>query len=785
MKKLDLRLFRSIKRSKGQFISISVMIILALTIYVSFGMVADNLTNSINHLYEITNFADLFIEVSRVPKGAIDDLTSIDGVQMAQGRISADVPLRVDDPNEKVNVRIVSLPREDFIINDLYTIDGERLGDNPNTTSVLKQFYDGRGMQLGDKIRPYMGGREYSLEVIGVVGSSEYVYLMENEQTLLPKADKFGVIYVTEEFAQSSLGYQGSYNEIMIKIYEDDIGRIDSIIDEIEDELEGYGVRNIVKRENQLSHTVMTQEIDSLVIMSNAMTILFLLVAAIIIYIMLTRNVKKDRMAIGVMKGLGYTDFDVIAHYTKYSLLIGLVGSIIGIVISIPISSMLTELYILFMNIPLFETRIYYSYFIYGILLTVTFCIIAGLIGARSVLKILPAEAMRPEMPKTGKRIWLENIKPIWNKITFSWKMVIRNISRTRRRALFLVIGIALTYSMTLVPIYLSNVFDQLFDVQFGEFQTMGYNIDFTSPLDVNVINDVSHLIEVDKIEPKVEIPFELINGWKKKDVMVIAVPRDTEFYNFKSISGKYVELPRNGIFLSEILADILNLKVGDEVVLKSYLPDNEEQVMEVKGIVEQALGSNAYMDIDTMYDLIDTKNVVTGVILDSDDEVVTKLKDVKNIKQIQSIEDMRNGLLEYMDMMIASMGVMMFIAGVLGFAIVYNVTSISINERILELSSLRVLGFDKSQIYRMVTRENGLMAVLGIFLGIPLGYGLCISLATSVSTEIYTIPVKLIPSNYILAGGATVSFVAIAQLATIRKIHNLNLIDALKNRIS
>lgn len=392
---------------------------------------------------------------------------------------------------------------------------------------------------------------------------------------------------------------------------------------------------------------------------------------------------------------------------------------------------------------------------------------------------------MRPETPKSGKRIWIERFKKVWNKISFSWKMVIRNISRTKRRAAFLVLGIALTYAVTMIPIYMSGIFGQLFDLQYGEFQNMDYNIDFAAPMNVNVINDINKLIDVDHMEPKAEIPFELSNGWKKKTVSIIAVPRETQFYNFKSISGKALELPKKGIFLSEILANALKVEVGDGIIIKNYLPNRDDKSVEVRGIIEQYLGSNAYMSIDEMYELIDESGVATGVLLNSDDNVVTKLKDVKNISQVQSIEDMKDGIMEFMDMIIASMGTMMLFGGVLGFAIVYNITTISINERIMEFSSLRVLGFDKRQIYRLVTRENGIMTIVGLLIGIPLGYGMCVALAKAVSTEIYSIPVILTPSTFIIAGIATITFVAIAQLATIRKIHNLNLMDALKSRVS
>ncbi|QUH19160.1 ABC transporter permease [Alkaliphilus sp. B6464] len=785
MKKLDVRLLRSIKNSKGQFISISVIIVLALTIYVSFNMVADNLNNSILYYYDTTNFGHIFVEVSKIPKAAIERLHTIEGVEMAQGRISADVPLRVEDPKEKVMVRVVSLPKEENLINDLYVIEGDDLKDGLRSTLVLQQFFDARGMQLEDTITPYIGGTEYPLSVIGVVGSPEYIYLMENEQTLLPAPEKFGVIYVTEEFAQSALGYQGSYNEVLIKIEDRYINKIDSIVDEIEDELDRYGVRRTVRREDQLSHSMMMQEVESLDTMSTSITLLFLIVAAVIINIMLSRIVRNDRMYIGVMKALGYSNFSILGHYTKYSILIGLVGSIIGIILSIPLSSVLTSLYIIYMNIPMLKMEIYYIYFIYGILLTSIFCILSGLIGARSVLKILPADSMKPEAPKVGKRIWLEKVKFIWNKISFSWKMVIRNILRTKRRSVFLVLGIALTYGITMVPVFMTSIWDSLFTLQYGEFQTMDYSIDFASPMNDNAIRELSHIIDVSYIEPKSEIPFELKRGWRKKTASVIGLSRDTKLYNFKSPSGVEIKLPGNGIILSEILAESLEVKIGDKILLKNFMSDREDTSVEVKGIIEQYFGSNAYMDIEMMNDILGEKGMITGALINSEDEVITRLQDVKNIRQIQSVEDMKNSILEFMDMIIYSMGVMMLFGGILGFAIVYNITIISISERTMEFSSLRVMGFDKKEIYKLVSRENGLMTLFGIVLGVPIGYGMCVGIVSAVSTDLFSIPVIIKPSSYIITAVATIIFVTIAQLATIRKIHNLNFIDALKSRVS
>ncbi|WP_070000281.1 ABC transporter permease [Cellulosilyticum sp. I15G10I2] len=784
MKKLDVRLFRMIKNAKGQFISLAVMVVLALTIYVSFSMVADNLNDSVFHYYEVTSFGDVFVEVVRIPASAIDKLHSIEGVERAQGRVSQDVPLRVKDPNEKVRVRVVSLPKEEGL-NSAYTLEGRELAGNSKAAMVLQQFSDAREIKLGDTIIPYIAGREYPLDVVGIVGSPEYIYLMENEQALIPAPEKFGVIYVTEDFAQSILGYQGSYNEVMIKIKDEYIPRIDRVVDEIEDTLDRYGVRRTIKREDHLSHSMMMQEIESLEVMATAITLLFLIVAAVIINVMLSRIVKNDRMSIGVMKALGYNNFSILAHYTKFSVMIGLVGSIIGILLSIPLADAFTNLYILYMNIPMFEMKVYTIYFVYGILLTSIFCVLSGLMGARSVLKILPADSMRPEAPKAGGRIWLEQIKIIWNNISFSGKMVIRNILRNKRRAVFLMLGIALTYSITMIPVFMSSVWPNLFELHYGEFQTMEYNIDFAGGMNHNAIRELSQIIEIDHIEPKTEIPLELRNGWKKKVVSVIGISQNTDFYHFKSPAGYPIDLPSNGMILSENLAKSLSIEVGDEIIIKNFLPDKEDKPILVKGITKQYLGSNAYIDIEAMGDLLGEKGMITGAMINSRDEVVTKLQNVKNIRQVQSVIDMKNSFLEFMDMMIVSVGVFMLFGAILGFAIVYNVTIISISERTMEFSSLRVMGFDKKEIYKMITKENSIMAVFGMLLGMPLGYGMCLGLVASLSTDLYTIPLVMEPISYVITALATMFFVTIAQLATIRKIYRLNFMEALKNRIS
>lgn len=782
MKKLDLRLFRLIKNSKGQFFAITLLIIAGLTVYTSLSMAAVNLSDTINFYYEETNFAHIFAQVVKIPETALDRVRNINGLQSVEGRIVNDVPLKVNDDEEKVSVRVVSVP-DNSNINTLYLKEGKRIENESKDVLIVEQFAKARNIKVGDVITPQMGGRIFILNVKGIVASPEHIYLMENEQSLLPLPDKFGVIYISEELAQQSFGFKDSYNEIVVRI--EDKENAESIKDKIEEELDLYGVKRIYTYEEQLSNRMVSEEINGLEKVSGTIPVVFLGVAAIIIAAMLSRMVRNDRTTIGVLKAMGYNNKNIILHYTKYSVIIGFIGSLLGILLGTIISGYLAEMYTMFFNIPMLKFKFYYGYTFSGIMLTIVFCIGAGIWGARRVMNIYPAESMRPQAPKSGGRVFLDRLGVLWKRFSFSWKMVLRNIFRSKKRIIFITLGIALTYAITLFPLVAMSGFGEIFEEHYGEFQKMDYNINFNKPMNPNVINDVKHIIEVDWIEPKIEYPFTLMNGTKEKVINIIGVPKDTQFYSFVNVDGEKIKVPKNGIILTEGLANYLEVQKGDKIKIKTFIPNKEDKYIEVKDIIEQSLGINGYMSLEEMRVELTGKEMITGVYLNSRDNVNEKLEKARNIQSIQSLEDMRNIFEQFLELTMSSIGVMVIFAGILGFAIVYNSTVMSISERSLEFSSLRVMGFSKKEIYKMVTKENGIMTAFGVILGIPIGRLMIRGFESVFTTDIYSFKVEPSFTNYLLTTIAVVIFVALAQLATKRKINRLDFIEALKTRIS
>ncbi len=777
-------LVRMIGRSKGQFIAVLTIIIIGIATYTALNMTSVNMNNTVETYYKENNFADLFLQTAAVPSQEAEQLKDIEGVKEAAGRVAMDVPMVTDNENERVNLRLITTTGEEGELSRSTILKGNMISDSGNEALLIEQFAKARGIGVGDEIKIQVGGVQRTLEVTGIVANPEYIYLMENTQSIMPDEKNFGICYVSEQFGQQAAGLPGSFNEILIR-YEDNADE-DALIDDVEEALDLYGIKQTVKQKDQLSNAVIQQELTQLDTMANSIPVLFLFVAGLILMMMLSRLVKKDRIKIGVLKAMGYRNSQVLLHYVKYALITGISGGVVGSILGMALAGGMTRLYLSYFHIPLLRIEFYYSFLAYAVLLSAVFCALSGIIGARGVLKIAPADAMRSESPKSGKRILLERIPFFWKRLSFSNKMISKNIFRSKKRTVFVMAGITLTYAMMLYTATMPDVMDKMMNEHFIEFQKMDYNISFLRPVPQNTVRDMEHLIEVDYLEGKLEYPFELTNGNKKQAVSIIGLDRDTKFYSFHDANGQKTEIPKRGMLITENLAKALAVEKGDLVQIKSYIPGREDVYIQVKGIIKQTLGINAYMDIDTMGEALLEKNVINGVYADSTDpDINEKLIRAANIATIMSIADTRAVYDKYMTMMNLSIGSMVVFSGILGFCIVYNATIVSLGEREMEFSSLRVLGFSKLEIFFMIVRENNIIMILGILLGIPVGKMFSEYSSAAFSTDIYTIDMTPTWNALIMAGVYTIGFVLLAQLATYRKIQKLDFLQALKNRES
>ncbi len=772
MKKLDLRLFRMIKSTKGQYFAVLSIIITGIFVFTAVNNSAVNLKDSINDYYDAINFADIFIQGRNMPEGLEKQLRGSNDIKEAEARLVFDTKFLTGNNDDNVNVRVVSVHRHENKINRLFMKSGKRTLTG-NDIIVIEKFAEARNIKVNDEIKLRINGREHAFIVSGIASSAEYIYIMENEQALVPAPEKFGVVYVEKEYLQRISGNKGNFNDIVIKLNTPDA--TDAASKYLENRLDKYDAR-IIKREDQLSNNVMNQEISGLELMSQSIPFIFLLFAGVMLAVMLSRIVKRDRMAIGVLKAMGFTNNEIVIHYLKYAGSVGLIGGTTGSIIGTALSGVMTNYYLVFFSIPMLVVQVYYRKIIVSIALSLVFCVIAGFWGVKDILEINPAESMKPESPKKGKRIVIEKIKIIWNHISFSWKLVLRSIFREKKKFIFIGAAVAITCGMMIMTMWMIDIVDMMFNRYYGEFVNIQYNISFDGFKSENSSREFTKLINVKEMEQRIEMPFEIKNGRDSKIVNVIGLENNTKFYSLK--------VPEDGILLSSNLATTLNVEVGEEVILKSLIRDEDYIYVYVKGIVNQALGINIYTNIDFLRDKFLDKGIINGIYINSDDNVVDKLKDIKDIT-VLSQYDMKDAFSEFTAMTSAAMGVMVIFSGLLGFIITYSMTLMSINERALEFSSLRVMGFTKGEIFNMLIRENMIMSVIGIVFGIPIGLWLVNYMGVSFTTDLYTMKEPVTVSGIGMSIILTIIFIILAQLMTYVKIHKLDFMQALKNRVS
>jgi len=782
MKKLDKRLFRLINNTKGQYIAVLAIIVTGLFVFTAVSNSALNLKDSLNDYYNLTNFADIFVSAVSLPEKLESSLIGESDISETEARLVFETSFITADDDEKVNVRAISVNKNENKINKLFIKQGKRQLFEKDII-VIEQFAVARNIKIGDQIKLQINGRQYKFNVSAIAASSEYTYIMENEQAMLPDPENFGIVYIEEDYLRKIYGSKGNFNEILIKINNED--NLDETSDFLEDHLEEYGLKRVIKKDEQLSNSMMKQEIEGLEMMSKSVPVIFLVFAGIMLSSMLSRIIKKDRTSIGVLKALGYKNSEVITHYLKYAASVGMIGGLVGSLVGTALSGAMTNYYLVFFNIPMLTIKIYYNRIIISVILSCLFCIISGFWGAKGITKINPAESMKPESPRKGKRILIENIKIVWNHIPFSWKIVLRNIFREKKKFAFIGAAVAITCGMMIMTIWMIDIMDVMFNKHYNEFMKMEYNINFIGFQNENAKKEVADNVNSEDIEGRIELPFELESGKKSKIVNVIGLEKDTAFYGFEDLEGNKVYIPDDGILISSNLATSLNVKTGDAILLKNFIPDKDDGYVTVKGIIKQSLGINGYMNLDYIDDKFLDKGIINGIYLNSDDDVSNILKDVKNINTIQSQNDMRSAFEEFTGLINVSMGFMVIFSGLLGFIIMYSMTLMSINERTLEFSSLRVMGFSKKEIFNMLIRENMIMSYIGIILGIPLGLWLVNYMAKSYTTDVYSMNEPVSAQSVVIAIILTIVFLILAQFMTYAKIHKLDFMQALKNRIS
>jgi putative ABC transport system permease protein len=792
MKALDKKLFRELNKMKGQIFAITSVIACGIALYISFNSGYLNLQLTRDSYYEKYRFHDFSISMEKAPANSVFKVENIPGVRAAMGRIVKDVSVTLKGKDELIIGRLVSFPvAKKAVIDNIFLVSGKMLAKSaPDECLVDDRFLKANKLKTGDFISVTVNGKKQSLKIVGTAMSPEFVYPIRNGFEFVPNPEKFGIIWVNNDWAEFAFNMKGFYNELVAEVY--DPGHLDKIIDSAGKILDSYGVYSKINRKDQISNFIVESKIKGLEGSSKIVPSIFLMIASVILLIITSRLVKKERTFIGLLKAYGYNNLEISGHYIKFAAIIGLIGGLMGILAGEWLSYQLIRVYVTYFSFPTLHFELYPGTAVLGLLLSISCAVISALIAVEGVVKIMPATAMKESIASQVAVITpFEKISFFWERVSFTNKIILRNIWRYPFRSAFTAVGVMLSTSMLFFGYFLSGAIGFMMDFQFNKIQREDLKITFYLERNIKAYYEALRFPNVKKAEPMLLYPFELRNGWHKKQLAVYGLKKRPQLYKLIDTAGKELEAPASGILLSERIAEELEVKKGGRLILKPLMGKvKAEKEVRVAGTVKQYIGEGAYMNIDTLSNLLGNSTILNSLLLkvESPRDLPRLNKFFKDVPAISSVE-VKNDTVDNFnknvaDSLTGTNFILNIFAAVIAIAVIYNSTVINITEREKEIASLQVLGFTESEVGRIVFNENIWLSLLGMLLGLPLGYMLCRLMAETVyNTALFRIPFYIGTRTYFICAFTIAFFVIVTNIYMRKRIAGIDMVEVLKTR--
>lgn len=778
------KIFRDIKSNLGANIAAVTLVTIALFVLTFFMNLNAVLELSMADFYEKTSFPHAFAQVFSAPLSANKEIERIQGVDLAEGRITGDFYIYEKELESK-DYATLRLTGSDFQLGDYLVLEGKR-AESDGEIVLDKKFAEDKNIQVGESIQLIDKGRITSVKIVGKGMGSENIYAVRSDLDFFPEPGKFGVAYANVQTLMNITGESG-VNSFAFRF--DEGYKFDNLEYLLKKSLGKYQLLGLQSADDQYSNQVMVMEIGALKGMSMGMPIMFLVISLAIEYFIIKRMVELQRGQIGLLKAIGYSKYQVLGQYIIYAAIVGVIGGVLGCSLGIIGSGPMLTLYQDYFNMPFIEIGLSNTFFIMIAIGVVLLCCITGYMGGASSLKLEPSEAMRPKEPRAfSTKFNFEKSKWIHALFTMNGRLGIRNLYRSLGRGLFIVIGISFAVAVCATPWSLyGDVFGMMYE-QYNEVERYDLKLSTSSYVDRSQLLNEIKSNEISYAEALIESGISIRNEHLVQQVMAIGIEPSSQLYFPKNNKGKIIQIQQNRIYLPKATADLLHAKVGDTVLVSGFTPNYDKEYPLVIGdLTEQLVGSYAYLEIDQLNKIMGAKNVANGVIVKADDqkfeEISEKYNGAQNVAAITNPSKMLDEIMNYLGLVIMMVIYIGAIGIITGLAIIYSAFMMMISERESEITTLMVVGFDDKQIANIMGFEQWILTFIGMAVAYPVSQFLKSAVSKLVPADMFYLPPKLGISAYL--AGCVVVFLAVilGHLASKRKISRLNPVDALKYR--
>ncbi len=788
MSVLDRKLRRELLASKGVLAAIIAIITVGICCFVGMASLYFNLEDSRRSYYAQTRMADFSVQLKKLPLNELERIRSIPGVMELQPRILFEVTADIEGVLKPIAGQVVSLPDEPapVINNILIRRGGYFTNERQEEVIINDAFARAHKLKPGDSLHVLLNNRRQKLTIVGTAISAEYVYII-GPGSFVPDPQTYGVFYLKHGFAEEAFDYEGACNQVVGLLNPDVRERPDAILDEIELRLDDYGVASTTPRRDQPSHLFLMSEIEGLKVNATVLPAIFLGVAALILNVLMTRIAEQQRTIVGTLKALGYSNRQLFGHFVKFGLAIGLFGGMLGTLGGYAMAGALTKVYVQYYELPRLVNQPYWWILSGGMLISVVFSVAGTLRGIRLILKLNPAEAMRPKPPAKGHSVLLERVKPFWSRLDFRWQIVIRGIFRQRMRTLAGLFAAAMGSSLLLVTFHMSDAVCEMIEFQFDKVLLSDYDISFKEERNIGAYYEAQKLPGVDFAEPQFQVGCTFRNGQYEKQGGITGLLPDARLTIPREANGTRIRIPKAGLVLTRRLAEQLKVEVGQAVTIEPV--DGRKAVfkMPVMRIVDSYMGNAAYADLHALNHLVGETDTITMLQLKVQpgrENERAFYEQIKHLPVVQSVTPVR-GNKETMERLIAeqmgvAIGVITLFAGLIFFGSVLNASLISLAERQQEIATFRVLGYTSREVGAIFLRESLCINLMGSFLGLGIGYWLSYEIGRLWNTDLFRLPFIIHAESWCWPIIAGVVFTLLAHIPVHRSISHMNVPQSL-----
>lgn len=801
--------FKEIIKTRRRFISIMIMAFLGVGFFAGLTASSPDMLDSLDSYTDNNNMYDIrIVSTLGLTDEDISAIKNIDEVENVYGIQTKDSLATISDKENvcKVIEYNENINTPEIIYGKLPTNSNECLLDSKYTISENIENFIGKEITLNNNDVDYNNNPIFTQKTFKIVGiASTPIYISNERGTssigsgtisyfIYTKDDVINLNYYTEIgiHVKNAKNLVTNSNKYLDKI-NSCLSKIETIKEEHQTSKMGKVTWYIQDRTDNIGYSDIFDAIKTMSNISKVFPVIFYLVAVLISLTSMARMIEEERIEIGTLKSLGYTNLQIISKYIIYSAIACILGGILGMSVGFYLlPTIVWNLYSLIYTIPNFHLNYQLDLGLAGTL--IAFLCIGGttILVACKELKEMPSVLMRPKAPKNGKKIFLEKISFIWNKLNFSKKITTRNIFRYKKRALMTIVGIAGCTGLMVTGFGIKDSIADIPEKQFGEIFKYNLSVAITdSNKTSNITSYINNNSEIDSYSEIYATTSTIKNSNGSFDVSIFVPNSNEDFkkscnlYDYKSKEA--INLNQNGIIITDKIAEELELKVGDTVKLIDG--NNIEYNLKIIQIAENYVSHYVYMSKE--YYEANIKNYQTNMILINanknitDDQLKTISEELLTLDGtasvsvistlVSSIEDML-GTLNYVVI------ILVVASALLAFVVLYNLANINIGERQREIATLKVLGFYDNEVDSYINKENIIFTVVGILLGLIFGFFLTSAVVVSVEIDKLRFIRRIKPISYVYSVLITLIFSFIVNKVIHFVLKKIDMIESLKS---